>query len=283
GAFDEAIRQIISAGGRLPNTNANDGVFWSVNDNFCVPDSEYNELSNPDGKLKLAKLVQMCEALYEMATFFDIPLTSGKDSMKNDFKADGVKISVPPTILYSMTAKIDDVRRTITSEFKAEGDIVYQLGTTYNELGASEFYKLYNELGANVPKVRKEAAKDLYLNVMKANESRLIESSHDISDGGLAVALVESAFGGDFGVEVSLDSLGGLSVNEKLFSESHSRFVVSVRPENQASFESLFGSKAFLLGKVTNRKQIVVSTNNLKLIDLSTDALVEAWDGGLVL
>lgn len=283
GAFDEAMRQIISAGGSLPNTGANDGIFWSVNDNFCVPDSEYNEVSNPDGKLKLAKLVQMCEALYDMATYFDIPLTSGKDSMKNDFKADGVKISVPPTILYSMTAKVDDVRKTVTSDFKAAGDLVYQLGTTHDELGASEFYNLYNELGANVPKVRKETAKALYLKVMEANAQNLIESSHDLSDGGLAVALVESAFGGEFGVEATLDNLGTLTDPVKLFSESHSRFVVSIRPENQAAFEAILGDKAYLLGKVTANKQIKISSNNNSLIDLPTEALLDAWAGGLVL
>jgi len=283
GAFDEAIRQIISAGGNLPNTNSNDGIFWSVNDNFCVPDSEYHEISNPDGKFKLAKLVQMCEALYDMATYFDIPLTSGKDSMKNDFKADGVKISVPPTILYSMTAKVDDVRKTVTSDFKAAGDLVYQLGATYNELGASEFYNLYNKLGANVPKVRKEAAKELYLKVMKANAENLIESSHDLSDGGLAVTLVESAFGGEFGLEVNLDALGKLSDVVKLFSESHSRFVVSIRPENKAAFEAIFGDKAFFLGKVREEKHISILSNNNNLINLPTEALLEAWAGGLVL
>ncbi len=284
GAFDEAVRQIISAGGSLPNTNANDGIFWSVNDNFCVPDSEYNAESNPDGKIKLAKLVQMCEALYDMATYFDIPLTSGKDSMKNDFKADGVKISVPPTILYSMTAKIDDVRQTITSDFKAEGDLIYQLGTTYNELGASEFYKLQGELGANVPRIRKEAAKDLYLKVMAANAKKLIESSHDLSDGGLAVTLVESAFGGEFGLNVNLDALGNdLSDTAKLYAESHSRFVVSVRPDNQAAFEAIFADKAYLLGTVTTQKQISITSNNQNVINLPTDALLEAWSGGLVL
>ena len=284
GAFDEAIRQIISAGGSLPNTNANDGIFWSVNDNFCVPDSEYHAESNPDGKIKLAKLVQMCEALYDMATYFDIPLTSGKDSMKNDFKADGVKISVPPTILYSMTAKVDDVRKTVTSDFKAAGDLVYQLGVTKDELGASEFYKLHDVLGANVPKVNKEAAKALYLAVMEANKAGLIESSHDLSDGGLAVTLVESAFGGEFGVEANLDVLeAGLSTNAKLFSESHSRFVVSVRPENQAAFEAILGSNAYLLGNVTANKEVKITANGQTLVDLPTEALLDAWAGGLVL
>ncbi|NPA67018.1 MAG: phosphoribosylformylglycinamidine synthase, partial [Chlorobi bacterium] len=115
GAFDEAVRQIIAVGGTLPNTKKNDDIFWTVNDNFSVPDSLYHLEKNPDGKEKLAKLVQMCEALYDMSTFYDIPMTSGKDSMKNDFKAEGVKISVPPTIVYSMAAKIKDVRKTITS------------------------------------------------------------------------------------------------------------------------------------------------------------------------
>ncbi len=281
GAFDEAIRQIISVGGRLPNIESGDGIFWSVNDNFCVPDSVFDEVGNPDGKQKLAKLVQICDALYDIATYFDIPLTSGKDSMKNDFKADGQKISVPPTILYSMTAKIDDVRKTVTSEFKAAGDLVYQLGETYNELGASEFYAQYGQLGANVPKVRKEAAKALYLQVMEANRQGLIESSHDLSDGGLAVSLAESAFGGALGAEINLGSLPqDLSNEALLFAESHSRFVVTVRPENKAAFETIMGNRAFFLGK-TGGNQLNISRNGQQLIQNKVDALQKAWSGGL--
>lgn len=282
GAFDEAIRQIISVGGRLPNTESNDGVFWSVNDNFCVPDSLYDEVGNPDGKQKLAKLVQICEALYDMATYFDIPLTSGKDSMKNDFKADGQKISVPPTILYSMAAKLDDVRKTITSEFKCEGDLVYQLGETYNELGASEFYQLLGVLGANVPKVRKETAKELYLKVMEANAQGLIESSHDLSDGGLAVALAESAFGAALGAEISLDNLPeDLSNEALLFAESHSRFLVSVQPKNREMFESIFGERATFLGTVSTSAAVSIKRQGQGLVQLKAEVLQQAWSNGL--
>lgn len=281
GAFDEAIRQIISVGGSLPNTDEDDGIFWSVNDNFCVPDSFYDPEGNPDGKQKLAKLVQMCEALYDMATYFDIPLTSGKDSMKNDFKADGQKISIPPTILYSMTAKINDVRESITSEFKAAGDLIYQLGETYNELGASEFYNLQGVLGANVPKVRKEQAKALYLKVMEANKAKLIESCHDLSDGGLAVALVEATFGSGLGAELSLDQLGDLSAEALLFAESHSRFVVSIRPENKEAFEAIMGNRAYQLGEVTSGSSLIISKNGENLIQQKIETLQEAWDNGL--
>ena len=280
GAFDEAIRQIISVGGELPNLENNDGIFWSVNDNFCVPDSVYDEKTNPDGKTKLAKLVQMCEALFDMATYFDIPLTSGKDSMKNDFKADGVKISVPPTILYSMAAKISDVRRVITAEFKAAGDLVYQLGETYSELGGSEFYKLENQLGARVPKVRKAEAKDLYIRFGQASRAGLIQSSHDLSDGGLAVAAAEAAFGSELGAELNVDAIdvfSELDLNEILFSESHSRFVVTVRPEDRTAFESIMGGRAFYLGVVTQEPILTIRYQGEIKASAPTEDLRNAW------
>jgi phosphoribosylformylglycinamidine synthase len=226
--------------------------------------------------------MQICEALFDIATYFDIPLTSGKDSMKNDFKADGQKISVPPTILYSMTAKIEDVRKTITSEFKAAGDLVYQLGETYNELGASEFYQMLGHLGANVPKVRKEAAKELYLKVMEANKQGLIESSHDLSDGGLAVALAESAFGAGLGANINLDTISEeLSKEALLFAESHSRFVVTVKPENKAAFEAILGNRAYEIGQVSQNNQLTISYQNQILIQTKVEALQKAWSAGL--
>ncbi|MCK4311959.1 MAG: phosphoribosylformylglycinamidine synthase [Candidatus Cloacimonetes bacterium] len=281
GAFDEAIRQIISVGGKLPDINDKSNRFWTVNDNFCVPDSAFDSGNNPDGKQKLAKLVQMNKALFDMSVFYNIPMTSGKDSMKNDFKAGKIKISIPPTILYSMVAKLSDVRNTITSNFKAEGDLIYLLGETYDELGASEFYKLFDKLGANVPKVRKEDAKRLYEKVIKANGQNLIESCHDISDGGLAVAVCESAIGTEFGVELDLTNFGELSLNAILFSESHSRFVVSINPENRDRFERLLSSDAMFIGKVNLNKKLIVNQSGKKIIELEIEKLREAWDEGL--
>ncbi len=278
GAFDEAVRQIISVGGELPNIREHDDVFWTVNDNFSVPDSYYHPENNPDGKEKLAKLVQMNEALYDMATFFDIPMTSGKDSMKNDFKREGVKISVPPTIVYSMVSKIKDIRNTISSDFKAAGDLIYQVGHTYDELGASDFYKLFGHLGARVPKVRKEEAKDTYLKMMQANEKQLIASSHDISDGGMILAVAESLIGTEYGAEISLENLENLPLNAKLFSESHSRFIVSIQPENKKEFEKIMGKKAHFLGKVTDNKLFKVSDNNQKVIEIPVEEMEKEWN-----
>ncbi|MCD4819712.1 MAG: phosphoribosylformylglycinamidine synthase [Candidatus Cloacimonetes bacterium] len=281
GAFDEGIRQIISVGGKLPEINDRSNRFWTVNDNFCVPDSAFDPVNNLDGKQKLAKLVQMNEALYDMSTFFNIPMTSGKDSMKNDFKAGNVKISVPPTILYSMVAKVDDVRKTVTSNFKAEGDFIYILGKTYDELGGSEFYKLFDELGVISPKVRKINAKRLYEKVTKANEQNLIESCHDLSDGGMAIAISESAIGTEFGVELIISNFEELSLNAILFSESHSRFVISINPKNKLIFEELLGQDCLLIGEVTSEKKVKIALKDKIVVDVEIDELQNAWDKGL--
>jgi phosphoribosylformylglycinamidine synthase len=280
GAFDEAVRQIIAVGGELPDPAAPGNRFWSVNDNFCVPDSAYDPETNPDGKYKLAQLVRMARALYDMSVYFNIPMTSGKDSMKNDFRAGGVKISVPPTILYSMVAALEDVRRVVTTEFKAPGDLICLLGATRDELGGSELYRLFGELGANVPRVRPAEARALYLRMGEAHRQGLFESAHDLSDGGLAVALAECCFGGELGCDVSLD-LPGLAPHVALYSESHSRFLVSVRSENLQRLRGLFGECCLPLGRVTEAPRLRVAHRGRSLIDLPVGALFRAWDGGL--
>ena len=280
GSFDEALRSIIAVGGELPDETDEGNGFWTVNDNFCVPDSVFNEESNPDGRYKLAQLIKMNEALYDSSTYFNIPMTSGKDSMKNDFIKGKVKISVPPTILYSMVAKVPDVRRTVTAEFKQAGDLIYLVGKTYDELGGSEFYKLFGELGANVPRVRRDDARRIYTKMMQANRERLIVSAHDISDGGLAVALAEAAFGGDFGAEIELPD-DGLRVAAWLFAESHSRFVVSIAPENKENFERIFVENAQFLGRVSKEKKLKISGQGKAVIDLEIEKLLNSWGNGL--
>ena len=280
-AFDEGIRQIISIGGKLPNITPADNIFWSVNDNFCVPDSVYHLVNNPDGKLKLGQLVLMCEALYDMSTYFAIPMTSGKDSMKNDFKGDGVKISVPPTLLYSMTAKIEDVRKTITSDFKQPGDLIYLIGKTYDELAGSEFHALLNVQGSSVPQVRMDEAKQAYLKMMQANESGLINSSHDISDGGAMVSIVECCFGNNYGARITIRACSKMPISSFLFSESPSRFIVSIAPYRKTEFELLMQDTALLLGEVTASETVLVSEMDTTIIDLPVAQLHQAWKIGL--
>jgi phosphoribosylformylglycinamidine synthase len=179
-----------------------------------------------------------------------------------------------------MVAKIDDVRKTLTTDFKEAGDVIYLVGKTYNELGASECYALFDILGANVPKVRKEDAKRVYEKMARANEKALIASAHDISDGGLAVALAESAFGGKKGCEIDILSteIGALA---ELFSESHSRFVVSVPDNRCAEFEAILGFDCKKLGVVNDNGDMKIEIEGREVIKTRVSDLHEAWSKGL--
>ena len=282
GAFDEAVRQIIAVGGRLPSCDDREMAFWSVNDNFCMPNVAFDPRTNPEGKERLGKLVRMCEALYDVATAYTIPLTSGKDSMKNDFHAGGVSISVPPTVLYSAVAGIPDVRKTVTTDFKRPGDLIGVVGETYHELGASHILRLFGQLGDRAPQVRIAQAKARYRAVAEAIASGRIASCHDISDGGLAVALVECAIGGGLGFDVSID---GIAANEPavvaLFSETPSRFVISCAPGDREAVVRALGRDVRFVGTVRSDRMVRVASGDSMLVEDPLDRFEDAWTGGL--
>ncbi len=280
GAFDEAVRSLISVGARLPV--AGEAPSWSGCDNFCVPNSAFDAVANPDGKLKLGKLVRMCEALYDCAVYFDVPMTSGKDSMKNDFVSEGHKISVPPTVLFTLVARVADVRRTVTSEWKAVGDVVYQVGATYDELGGCDWLRLCGgpdlALHGAVPQVRLGDARRVYEKMMAAHAAGLLASSHDLSDGGLLVALAECAIGGGRGAWIDVCQLSDSQpIAAVLFAESHSRLLVSVAPHHVAAFEMLFGRDAVRLGQVSADPSLRLDNGAESLCALTVAELTAAW------
>lgn len=274
GAFDEGIRQIIAVGGKLPGHK--DAGFWSVNDNFCMPDPIYHATDNPDGERKMGQLVLMNQALYDMAIYFNIPLTSGKDSMKNDLKLWGEKISIPPTILYTVAAKIKDIRQLVTAGFKQSGDLIYLVGHTYQELGGSELARLLHHSGGVVPEVRKEVAETVYQKMMRLHDHHLIKSAHDLSDGGLGTTLAEECFSYFLGGEIILPETV-LTPEVFLFSESHSRFVVSISPNDQKRVEEIMGDEAVLLGVVTQDPVLRVLSGERRVINLSVTQMFSHW------
>jgi len=269
-AMDEAMRNYVAAGGSLERVSALDNFCW------CDPVQSPN---NPDGRHKLAQLVLACQGLYDACLAYEIPLISGKDSMKNDYKYGKWKISVPPTLLVSAVGKIEDVSRAMTSDFKNGGDAIYVLGETKNELGGSEFYAMQGELGANVPKVDFRRNFLLYGKLQSAIEKGLVASCHDCSEGGLSVALAECCIAGRVGAEVELDSHAGkLSAHQALFSESAGRFIVSVKKKDEKAFSrAMRGVKFCKVGSVSNFENLEVSLRGAKLLSLSVGAMREAW------
>ncbi len=271
-AVDEAVRNAIAVGGSLE--------FMAGLDNFCWCDPVQSE-KTPDGHYKLAQLVRANKGLYDICTSYGVPCISGKDSMKNDATIGGVKISIPPTLLYSVISKIEDVRLAVTMDAKRPGDLVYVLGTTYQEMGASEYFHMMGFIGNVVPKVRLEQAKRCYNALSSAIRKGLVASCHDCSDGGLAVALAETAFSGGLGMIIDLDAIPSEGVTRRdflLFSESQSRFVVTVSPSNQAAFEKeMEGTGFMLVGRVTQTEHFQMESKGEIVLRETIHDLKEAW------
>ncbi|MBN2427025.1 MAG: phosphoribosylformylglycinamidine synthase [Deltaproteobacteria bacterium] len=276
-AVDEALRNYVAVGGDVEHVA---GL-----DNFCWCDPIRSE-KNPEGAYKAAQLVRTNKALYDYCVAFEVPLISGKDSMKNDYQIGATKISIPPTVLFSVIGKINDVRRAVSMDVKQAGDLVYLLGRTRPELGGSEYYDLCGFLGRSVPEVDAAYARNLFTLINRAQQEGLIASCHDLSDGGLGVALAESAFAGGLGLEIDL---GGITAAEAmrddllLFSETPSRFLVTVRPENHRRFESLFSrTDVSEIGNVlSNSHFIIKGRNGEALIRSDIHTLKQAWQAPL--
>jgi phosphoribosylformylglycinamidine synthase len=276
-AIDEAIRNNVAVGGNID--------YMVGLDNFCWPDPVQSE-KNPDGEYKLAQLVRANKALFHYTMAFGVPCISGKDSMKNDYLIGNTKISIPPTVLFSVMGKIDDVRKAVTMDAKGPGDLVYVLGETLNELGASEYYALMGHIGNQVPTVDAIKAKRLYGRLNEATEAGLISSCHDCSDGGLGVALAETAFAGGLGMEINLGMVPTIGVDRDdllLFSETQSRFIVTIPPQRKGDFEELFKGMVYgLLGKITSAPVFtVVGLKGKEIIQANIQDLKDAWKSPL--
>jgi phosphoribosylformylglycinamidine synthase len=278
-SIDEAIRNIIAVGGRLEHI--------ALLDNFCWCDPIYDPEKTPDGEYKLAQLVRANKALYDYTTAYGTPCISGKDSMKNDYKLKGedgkeYKISIPPTVLFSAAGVIPDVRKCITMDAKAPYDVIFAVGRTKDELGGSRFYASLGARGNNVPKVDAAANKKTYQALSKAIDMGLVASCHDCSDGGLAVALAETAFAGGYGMDIDLLRVPAERLNKDaqvLFSESAGRFVVTVAPENEKAFrQAMDGVDCESIGTVRQDDRLLVrGMNGSRVIDTIIGALKESW------
>ncbi len=271
-AIDEALRSAVCVGAR-PDYAA--GL-----DNFCWPDP-VESVDNPDGRYKLAQLVRSNKALYTVCKAMGVPCISGKDSMKNDYGQGQDKISIPPTLLFSLIAKVDDVRKCITMDVKRGGDLVYVLGVTRREMGGSEFLAMLGQVGNSVPKVRVKSAKLLYMSVHKAIQKGLLASCHDCSDGGLAVAMAEASFAGGLGMKIQLEKIpveGNLEPAVILYAESQSRFVATVSPRRRKAFEKIMkGHVLACVGAVTDGEDFIITHGEKILIRENIKILKKAW------
>ncbi len=274
-AIDTAIRNAISVGGSLDNLAILDNTCW------C---SSYDPI-------RLGQLVDAMKACYDYAIGYGTPYISGKDSMFNDFKGydekgNQVSISIPPTLLISTIGVIPDINKVVTPEFKISEDLIYVLGDTNDELGASEYYKMLanddlTKIGMNVPKVDFNKNTKTYKALEKAIKSEIIASSLSIVSGGLATALAKASVGGMFGINTNLKKLKGnaKNIDAKLFSETQGRILVSITKKNQKSFEKIVKGISFsLIGSVSSNDKFMIADGKDKVVETSVKKLATAYN-----
>jgi phosphoribosylformylglycinamidine synthase len=265
-AVEESLRNAVAVGANIEK--------MSILDNFCW--------GNPNKPEILGSLVRAANACYDMSKAFNIPFISGKDSLHNEYSIGEKKYSIPPALLISAMGVIENAVNTVTMPLKNEGNKIFVLGITRNELGGSVLAKIENVNGGVVPEVYPKESKEIMERIYKAINSGLVESCHDCSEGGIAVAISEMAFAGDKGVKIDIDAIktkGKLTVAEILFSESNGRFVVEVNTENEFKFKDIFKDCIFAeVGCVTEDKNVVFESvkNKIKMKEKSKK-LLNAW------
>lgn len=271
--IDEAVRNAVAVGANVEKI--------AILDNFCWGNPLLSK-ENPDGDYKLGQLVRAAKACYDAATGLGVPFISGKDSLHNEYQIGDKTISIPPTLLISAMGVIDDCTKAVSMDVKEPGDLVYILGKTYGELGGSQYWMLSGYAGNRVPKLDPPKARKLYQALNKAMAEGLVASCHDCSEGGLAVAAAEAAFAGGYGLELDLRKVSAENLSqddEILFSESNSRFVVTVSPQHQKEFEETMVSSVWAqAGKVReDNKFVAIGLKDEIVIEAPIERLKEVW------
>ncbi|MFQ5435932.1 MAG: phosphoribosylformylglycinamidine synthase subunit PurQ, partial [Anaerolineae bacterium] len=276
-AVDEAFRNVTAVGA--------DPDQVSLLDNFCW--------GNPNLPDRLGELVRCAQGCYDAAVAYNAPFISGKDSLNNEYTGgDGRKHAIPGTLLISALGIVPDINQTVTMDWKQAGNHLYIIGDTWAELGGSHFQQgggavqpQHNVAPRPVPNVL-----DRMRALHQAIRAGLVQACHDLSEGGLAVALAEMALAGSMGAEIQLNRVprnewAAYADDEAiLFSETLSRFLVEVRPEDAPRFEAIMAGHSHNCIGVLGGDRLRIAAMNpaareTYLLDVAVAELEGAWLG----
>ena len=191
-AVDEALRNLVAVGGDIERV--------SILDNFCW--------GNPNDPVQLGLLVRAVKGCFDAATGYGTPFVSGKDSLNNEYRSDGERLPVIPTLLISAVGVIDDAAQTIDMSLKRPRNWLYQIGITRNELAGSHYAEVIGMTepfpATTVPHVDIETARITMKALGSAIRKGLVQACHDLSEGGLAVAAAEMSLAGLLGMSIDV-------------------------------------------------------------------------------
>lgn len=251
--IDEAVRQVVAVGADPDKIALLDNFSWG---NPKLPD-------------RLGKLTRSVLACAEGSELFRAPFVSGKDSLNNEFlESDGSRRAIPGTILITAVGFLESVQHRVTSPFKTAGSDIYLLGEEQNDaLGGSTYLRLFGGSSSKLPELSGRVP-ELYRAFHRAVKAGLVESCHDISEGGLAVALAESCLGGGLGALVKTEEAS-------LFNEAPGRLLVSVAQDKKDDFlAALKELPVRYIGTVQRRECLLVEN----IFELSLKKLRESFE-----
>ncbi|MCK4234103.1 phosphoribosylformylglycinamidine synthase subunit PurL [candidate division WOR-3 bacterium] len=264
-SIEEAMRNAVSCGGN-PNKSA-------ILDNFS-----WGDVNNP--KI-LGELVRASFGCYDTSTALKVPFISGKDSLNNVFSLNGKKKSILSTLLISCISICDDVTRSPSSDFKKEGSLIYIIGKTKKEMGGSHYYRLFNKTGNSVPKLNFKLSYKILNKIYNVIKKGYVNSIHDCSEGGIGVALAEMSIGGRLGATLNIENInkeGNLRIDELLFSESNSRFIVEIPERKKKMFEKVIQGIPFAqIGNVENSGKLMIFKKKRGIAELKINKMVSNW------
>lgn len=220
------------------------------------------------------QLEKAADGMSEACRKLNTPVIGGNVSLYNE----NAKGAIYPTPVIGMVGLVHDLDHITTQDFKKEGDVILLLGETKAELGGSEFQKvLHGVTEGRPPQLDLDAEKRLLDAVLDAIRQGLVASAHDLSEGGLAVALAESCISGGLGAKVRIDT--ELRGDIALFSESQSRILLSASPDRAAGLETFLrgrGVPVQTIGTVQG-KDLTIEINGKPVIVSPVDPLEKVW------
>ena len=253
-AVAEAARNIVASGGEP----------LAITD--CL------NYGNPDKPEVFWELWTSADGIAKACTTLNTPVISGNVSLYNETNGEAIY----PTPMIGMVGLVKDLDHVTTSEFKQAGDKIFVIGETEADFNGSELQKMQlGRIEGELFDFDIDKEKMIQDKVLQAIREGLIQSAHDCSEGGLAVALMESAFGNELGLSATLDM-----PSEWLFSESPSRFVLSVRPENAEAVKEVFGQGAVEIGEVKDTRIAEIRTQTEELT-IDVKELKDLWEGAI--
>jgi phosphoribosylformylglycinamidine synthase II len=258
-------------GGKIAVAEAARNIVCSGAEPLAITDCL--NFGNPEKPEVFWQLEKAADGMSEACRTLGTPVIGGNVSLYNETSG----TAVYPTPVVGMVGLVTDIDHITTQHFKNSGDLIYLVGETFAEFGGSELQKLLNgRIFGKAPELHLDSEKERQTQILAAIRAGLVQSAHDLSEGGLAVALAECLFASEqLGASVSI---AGNPV-ASLFSETQSRFLLTVKKEQQIEFEQLVVAR--LIGEVNDSGALRVLSESDTVLDASVQELKSAWKGAI--